>query len=400
MIGAEAALLGALSGAALAVPPGVDPMAGCTFSPEMLQRLQPVLDDDLALTVALRAWRAEHPELFAPTLPLAGPVRLPGEFEPRSGVVISWPDEPDLNTVAVDLLVAVAREATPWLLVETPASAQQARLMLELAGLERGTVQIVQVPYDSLWVRDFGPVFVEGPGGLAVVDADYSVDCIADDALPGRIHDQLGVEVSALVRTELVVEGGNLLSDGAGTCFTTTGLAARNGVTDWAQDGGLARWYGCQQVIELPPLEGEVIDHVDLMLAVADAHTLLLGAADPKTDPRNARVLDEAAAILGATRSLDGSPWRVVRVPMVPIDRSVRGDGGGPLVRTWLNLVPVNGVVAVPVFVGADPVVQYAALEAIAGAFPGRRLVPVKADAVAPLYGTLHCLSQTVPRPR
>ena len=158
----------------------------------------------------------------------------------------------------------------------------------------------------------------------------------------------------------------------------------------------LRDWYGCAQVVTLPHLLGGVIDHVDMFLSVADPTTLLLGEVDRASDPVNHARLEEAAATLRATRTLDGRPYAIVRVPMVP--RSPAEVQTGELaLRSWLNLVPLNDRVLVPVYADASPTVQATAIARIAAAFPQREVVPVPADAAGARYGALRCLTVTVP---
>lgn len=387
-------VVAALSVAA-AGPPSPEPpvlFGDCTLTPEVVAAVGSGHSPE-ELFRRLHAHRRSLPATFGATLPPAGPVRLPGEFEPRSGLLLVWPEEPDQDAVALAIIRAAWQVVPVTLIVEHADAAAKLRVALTLADLPRDAVRVVQLPFNSIWLRDFGPIVVATPDGPVAVDPDYPPDCLADDALPTRLSGKLDLPVA---RMPWLIEGGNLLSDGAGTCFTTPSMAAENGRADWS-DGVLTEWFGCQRVVELQPLAGEAIPHIDLLLAVADPHTLLVGRASREDDPDNAARLDLTADRLAAMRALDGQPYRVVRVPMVPLERGVRGDNGGPLVRSWLNLVPVNDVVLVPVYRGADPVVQFEALTTIGAAFPGRRVVPVTADALAPLGGTLHCITQTVP---
>ena len=65
-------------------------------------------------------------------------------------------------------------------------------------------------------------------------------------------------------------------------------------------------------------------------------------------------------------------------------------------VRSYLNLLPLNGVVMVPSY-SADLDIEHEALDIIRAAFPRRRVVRIPADTVAASYGTVHCVTQTTP---
>lgn len=376
------------------VAPTLPPAMGwgeCMLPPGLLGRLRG--DNEQTLFADLMDWRRQNPALYGHHPPPTEPVFWQGEYTPRSALLLTWPEDRLLDPIALDIIRHAAPVVEVRVVVRSVAQAA-ARQAVRLAGIDLSRVVFIEAETDTVWMRDYGPVFVEQGGRTVAIDADYLVDCLEDEALPTRTYQRLGA--SAVLRSPVQMMGGSLLTDGAGTCFTTPALAEANGVTDWDADGGLRRWYGCQQVLSLPELTGGAIDHIDLMLSVAGPHTLLLGEADPERDPGNHAVLEEALAILQQARALDGRPYTIHRVPMVPLHRKARADRQAT-VRTWLNLVPLNDRVLVPSYDNVDINVQMKAWEAIGAAFAGRRVVPIQADAAAELYGAIRCLTVTVP---
>lgn len=353
--------------------------------------------EGIRLARHFEALRAADPAVFGPSPLPAGPVSWPGEFTQRQSIALTWPADPDLDPVALNIIRA-SLPATLVRVIADPHDAAHLRRALREAGLatgdSAGAVRVVEAPNRSVWLRDSGAVPVYLGESLVAVDPQYFTDCIDDDALPTRTHLALGAD--AAMRSPVWMMGGSLLTDGAGTCFTTQALADANGVAGWSPGGPLEVWFGCRQVLTLPELAGAVIDHIDMMLAVATPTTLLLGEVDPIADPSNHAQLEAAAALLQAARTVDGLPYAVIRVPMVPRERGPIGLDEVPL-RSWLNLVPLNDRVLVPVYTDADPVVQAAALSQIAQAFPDRQLVTIPADAAGARYGALRCLTVTMP---
>ena len=252
-------------------------------------------------------------------------------------------------------------------------------------------MQILAAPcLDSIWIRDYGPLSVLVGGQSAAVDGRYNVDCVNDDALPTRLAQKSRRRV---LRPPLLLEGGNLLSDGQGTCFTTHHLSQVNHLSDAELAWMLERYLGCKQVVFLEPLIGDVIEHVDMFLSLADEETILLADADPMLDPDNAVVLGENLARLQALRAASGQPYRILRVPMPPPLAHNPENARTHHVRSYVNLLPFNGVVLVPCY--SDASVEQEALRVIASAFPGRQLCPIPADVIAASYGTVHCATQT-----
>jgi agmatine/peptidylarginine deiminase len=390
------ALLAALADAAPIVPIAPDgaeaPAWGDCAPPSSTSAVEA---DRLARHFA--ALRAADPAVFGPSPLPEAPVTWPGEFTTRQALALTWPADPDLDPVAL-AIVKAALPATRVVVVVDPSDASALRRAMARSGVAigeaPGAVGMVEAPNRSVWLRDAGPVPVFMGDSLVAIDPQFFTDCIDDDALPTRTHLALGAD--AAMRSPVWMMGGSLLTDGAGTCFTTPALAEANDVTGWQAGGPLEAWFGCRQVVTLPELLGAVIDHIDMMLAVAGPTTLLLGEVDRTEDPVNHARLEEAAARLEAARTLDGLAYRVIRVPMVPRESRPIGPDEPPL-RSWLNLVPLNDRVLVPVYSDTDPVVQAAAIARIATAFPDRELVAIQADAAGARYGALRCLTVTMP---
>jgi agmatine/peptidylarginine deiminase len=67
--------------------------------------------------------------------------------------------------------------------------------------------------------------------------------------------------------------------------------------------------------------------------------------------------------------------------------------------RTYMNAIPLDGVLLVPVF-RADRRHEAAALRAYVRAFPSWVIVPVLADDIIDLEGSVHCTMIGIPRDR
>ncbi len=348
--------------------------------------------DEAQLLSLLHAYRAARPEVFGPTTAPPRAVRAPADFEPKDELHVVFPAWADGQEAAARLIAAAQPEGpvVVHLMFDGYATDLRKALRPWPGAADRLTVRRDLV--SSLWIRDFGGLWVLAGGARHLVDGRYHVDCPTEDAWPTLSASH---RAWPIYRTDLPLVGGNFLTDGQGTCFTTAALPSRAGLVPDRLAQELQTWLGCTHTVMLEPLFGDETEHVDVMLSLADPHTLLLASADPRTDPDNHRLLERQAARLAALRAADGKPYRVRRVPLAP---SVpHPETGAPAVRSYLNLVPFNGVVLVPTYEGAEAS-QRQALEAIREAFPGRRVVGVPADAFMADGGALHCVTWTVPR--
>jgi agmatine deiminase len=125
-----------------------------------------------------------------------------------------------------------------------------------------------------------------------------------------------------------------------------------------------------------------------MFLKVAPDATVLLGDYDPHTDPENARILAQNAALLQVTTNVAGRHFRVVRVPMLE-----NRDG---MFRTYLNGLVVNDIVLLPTY-RDYPVEERAAAAAHRLAFPGRQVIGLVADEIIRRGGAIHCATRAQP---
>jgi agmatine/peptidylarginine deiminase len=252
---------------------------------------------------------------------------------------------------------------------------------------------MVQVPHDTMWVRDYGPVFVQlGRSRRAVIDTGYHViDRDNDDAVPVAAAAMWHVSI---FHAPMTFEGGNLLSNGCGLCVTTTRVALQNFADEDAHDAmrdAFEQYFGAEETIFLEPLVGEATGHVDMFAAFTDPGTIVVGSYDPEVDPVNAEILDRNAARLAGV-PLRGGFLHVVRIPMPP-----NKDG---LWRTYTNIIFANSAVLVPIYDGVDYHLQNEALEGYRRLLPGWTLVPVDVSELIRSGGALHCIAANIPAPQ
>ncbi len=360
---------------------------GCPLPPD-LSHLEAL--DDHSLGFALRAYRTRRADLFARSAS-PGPLRAPADFERKDALHVVFPAWREGQPAAARLIA----EALPHgrVVVHVMFDGQESEVVEALQPWPGATerIEISRDRISSVWIRDFGGIWGWSAGKRVLVDGRYYVDCIEEDAWPTRFGAVVGAPVH---RTDLPLEGGNFLSDGQGTCFTTTALAGRAELQPRTLAAELGRWLGCRRVVQLGALDGDETQHVDVMLSLADRRTLLLAEADPVTDPVNHHRLERLARRLRKLKASDGKPFRIFRVPLAP--PTIHPETGANVVRSYLNLLPFNGVVLVPTYAGAQGV-EDRALAVLREAFEGWRIVGVPADEFMADGGAVHCVTWTVP---
>lgn len=355
-------------------------------------------------------WRLAHPEWYAITVPPASPVRAMVEWEPMSMLLTAWPDYLGTDKGARQTVVAMlghtvtAADTDVGVVVETNAGAQKVlSLLLEWGLTEQqlaDRVHIWQVPLDSVWFIDFGPLPVvdEALGRVGLVDFRYFKSRTLDDAVPSRMALAGGANggpalPATVWRAPFNFEGGNFQGDGEGGCYTTTRALKNTGATQKEVEQVLSDYVGCARVVVLEDLSDDATGHIDMLFKLARRDVAIVGSFDGEVvvDEANQARMDANAALLAGLVVGDEAPMQVLRMPF-PAKK-------GTVPRTFLNATLVNGVNLWPVYKedGAGGALEAEAAAVWEQALPGWAHVPILSDRLAELSGAIHCVSRTLP---
>jgi agmatine deiminase len=266
---------------------------------------------------------------------------------------------------------------------------------------------------NECWARDHGPAFVlrtrRGKTEAAIVDWGFNAwggkypPYDADDAVPTRLAERLGLPV---FYPGIVMEGGAVDFNGAGTVLTTTScLLNKNRNPHLRQGSGglgpakrrietfLRDYYGQRHVVWLGDgIEGDDTDgHIDDLARFVDERTIAIGIETNKRD-LNYPILQRARRALGKARDQAGRPFDILELPM---PKPVSYDGQR-LPATYLNFYFVNGALLVPTF--GQPARDRAAIALLQRHLPKREVIGVDCRALIWGLGAIHCFTQQIPR--
>ena len=312
---------------------------------------------------------------------------LPGEFERQHSLLLAWLDEEWCKETLVKMIVETHQHVQIIILVEDDLIEDEASEALREAKVALDRVRFHHVPTNTLWVRDFGPVVIDtGDGAYKCVAAPRTFN-LKDPRLE---DDHASLALSRLfdipvIPARFILEGGAVLSNGAGLCVVSSGLLEKNALLGYPEPhitNTIKRLFGAEQVIYLEPLYEEPTGHVDWFATFTSSHTIVVGDYRG-IDPVNASLLDRHAERLAGVITATG-PLKVVRVPMPP-----RGEGyfGG----TYTNVVFANGVLLVPSCPEAPPGVEQEAFDVFRRLLPGWRVVGIDCRKLIVRRGALHC---------
>ena len=336
--------------------------------------------------------------------------RMPAEWEPHEATWLSWPHRDGISfpdsydqvpPVLAKMVDALADSEFVCINVRDEKQEQEVRLSLKKHHARIEHVKFFHIPTNEPWCRDHGPVFLvrDKEPRMAVVDWDYNAwgwkypPFDLDDDVPVQVAHKLGLEV---FRPGMVLEGGSIDVNGAGTLLTTKSCLLnpnRNpDLTKSEIEKRIQDFLGVQHILWLGDgIEGDDTDgHIDDLTRFVNTNTVVTVVEEDHNDA-NYYPLQENLSHLREMELQDGNPLNVFTLPMP--SRIVRE--GQRLPASYANFYIANKVVLLPVFKDVNDQWAVAVLQK---AFPDRKVVPIDCRELIWGLGAFHCLTQQQPK--
>ncbi|MEE4376803.1 MAG: agmatine deiminase family protein [Candidatus Competibacteraceae bacterium] len=340
--------------------------------------------------------------------------RAIAEFERQQGLIISWPTrttwEYDYNTYQ-PVLAEIVKQAISEVVVyiDSKSPIETDRIIRELLdyGISQdsfsifGGTDIVIREFGAggrLWVRDYGPFFVESTDGIVDLDFRYSVGIPEPDSekFPYSFYthpdspDLAGYEENALLW-----DGGDFLHNGDGLLLIPERVFTENVERGPHSIGDIwltALQKFSQLVINIRNGPGL---HIDWSMKFINHNTLLVGepAEGDVITPNLAQQfeqLEENIQLLSRVNNR-GRSLNIVRIPLA-LDKY-----NAPCL--YINSIILNRKVLVPTCgIDADQI----ALDIYREQMPGYEIVAIDFSAISSWQsgGAVHCLTREIPSAR
>jgi agmatine deiminase len=343
--------------------------------------------------------------------------RMPAEWEPHRATYLVWPHnletwpgkfEP-VPAAFAQIAVALAHFEQVRILVRTEDEMADVRGLIKASSGSAGApvrtenIELLTIPTNDSWVRDHGPIFVNRTtrgGNPAQIATDWRFNSWGekygpyelDDVVPQRLGERYDFEV---VEPGIVLEGGSIDVNGAGTLLTTESCLLnpnrnpslrREDIEEY-----LRVYLGVEQMLWLGEgIAGDDTDgHVDDLARFVSRDTILTVVEEDAADANYAPLQDNLRR-LRAMRDSSGRPFAVETLPMPP---PLYFDGTR-LPASYANFYIANGAVLMPSFDAPSDSVAIATLRRL---FPGREVVAIPSTDLVWGLGAIHCLTQQHP---
>ena len=350
---------------------------------------------------------------------------FPAEWERHSGTWFSWPRPegisfPDKHhtvpAVMAAIFNAIAPRETVHVNVPNGNVERIVRQQLKDASGPRNNVVYHHIKTNENWCRDHGPAFVVNrkKRKLAIVDWGFNAwggkypPFEDDDSVPSYIAREIGVPVimpknppgvmsNAGNGSDLVVmEGGAIEVNGAGTLITTTDcLLNKNrnpGLSKQQIEQYLKDYYGQTNILWLKGgIEGDDTDgHVDDLARFISPKKLVMAVETNEKDV-NYRTLQSARRQAEKLRDQDGRSLEIIELPMPsPVEHD-----GERLPATYVNFYFINDALLVPTY--RDRRNDKKAIDTLQSHLPKHKVIGIDCTELIWGLGAIHCLSQQMP---
>ena len=320
---------------------------------------------------------------------------MPAEFARHQRTIICWPARPEIyGTRLVEAQTAHAALANtisgyePVTMIANPADMKTARKACA------ENVDVVSLEIDDAWFRDSGPNYVVENGELIATCWTFNgwgekfAPFDKDSTIASRWAAKAGHKTRKI---DMVLEGGSINVDGAGTLITTEQCLLnpnRNPELSREQIATqLCEQLGQKQVVWLPfglALDDDTDGHVDNVAAFIGSRDVIMQGCDDKNEADFVR----CAANIAVAKSAG------LNVRVIPVLPYVVTDGVRAAVP-YLNFYICNDAVIVPVC-GHDADSEMLAL--LGEYIPDRDIIGLEIGQIlAHGGGGIHCITQQVP---
>ena len=348
------------------------------------------------------------------TTPPSEEVRTMAEWEEIQALTITWSTGYNIQEETIlSQIVANAVQECQVIIVCEEESEVESYLLNQ--GINTENVNFIKTDFNNIWIRDYGQntVYKNDVGEAILVDWIYNRNRPYDDLVPEKVAEYFNMNMHNTTQApwDLMATGGNFMSDGMGTAFSSELIVDENsGGYAWEGFDGnvyypdhtieeinttLEEFMGIDNYIIMENLPYDGIHHIDMHMKLLNEETLLV-AEYPEGVADGPQIEANIQYVLENYNSAFGTPYKVIRIPSPPSSSGNYPDNNG-YYRTYTNSVYVNNTVLVPFYrTEYDTIAQRIYEQAL----PGYNIVGIDVDNqgenLISYSGAIHCITHSL----
>ncbi|HBC56512.1 MAG TPA: agmatine deiminase [Gammaproteobacteria bacterium] len=332
---------------------------------------------------------------------------FPAEWSPQAGVLLTWPHAASdwashlTEIESIYEILAKSISEREQLIVLAYDLDHMQYISKKLAHCATEHLTLLPCATNDTWIRDYGPICLKSENAWLALNPCFNAwgEKYAYH-LDQAVNRTLAWEFNLKLRSiDLILEGGNLETNGLGDLFMCRGalrlphetqesLESHATIREIQSELGIDTCW----ILQSESLLGDDTDgHIDnLVRMTPESNQLLYSACDDQKNPNFARLKDLQREL--ANIHADTGKFRD-RIPL-PIPRQLLTVDNTPLPANYCNYLVMNGAVLVPTFADANDAV---ACERIAHCFPDREIISIDSRALIRQGGAVHCATMQLP---
>lgn len=328
--------------------------------------------------------------------------RLKAEWEKQSAVMLAFPhknsDWIDYINEARENFLEIIRQIAFFQKVIVCVDIEDDEGMEILQKSNLKNLQIIKIPTNDTWARDFGPISIEKEGKIELLDFGFNgwglkFAANKDNQINQKLS-SMGVFNPAKIMP-MVLEGGSIDGDGQGRLLTNTQcLLEKNRNPHLSQDeieGFLKQSLGVDEILWLHSgyLAGDDTDsHIDTLARFISPHTIAYMKCENKDDEHYIE-LQKMEQELMELRTKDGNPYTLLPLPL-PDAIFYEGER---LPASYVNFLFINNALLVPTYKDKR---DAQVLDALACACPHLKVIGIDCSTLIRQHGSLHCVTMQI----
>jgi agmatine deiminase len=335
---------------------------------------------------------------------------FPAEWSSQYAVLLTWPHPhgpwqaqfAKAEATFIAICQAISRYQRLIISCQDDTHLQQTRRALADAQVDNTMLAFYLCPAQDSWARDHGPITVFDNHQPLLLDFTFNgwgnkYPSALDNQITRNLHRQNAFNGYDLQSHDLVLEGGNLDSDGHGSvliskyCQLNPNRNPQYSQTDI--ETLLKEQLGVQQLLWLDngQLPGDDTDgHIDTLARFCNPYTICYNQTPATDDPRYAGLANVATTLEQFT-NIHGQPYQLIPLPL---PAPCLSDTGQHLPATYVNFLIINSAVLVPLYNDPSDAIALTRLQLC---FPDRQIIGIDCLSLIEQGGSLHCATMQIP---
>ncbi len=324
------------------------------------------------------------------TTPPGGSLRTMAEWEEIKALTITWTN---YQSVLGEIVRAAQTETQVYIVC---SDSNVVKSYLTSNSIPLVNLHYVIAPFNTIWIRDYGQnsVYRNDVDSMILVDWIYNRPRPKDDTIPSILGREFNIPMYETSQSpyDLIHTGGNFMSDGFGTAFSSELVVDENPNHTVAEiDSIMYHFMGIERYIKMPVLPYDGIHHIDMHMKLLDEETLMIGEY-PAGISDGPQIEANLQYVLSNFNSVYGTPYKVIRIVQPPDGSGNYPSQSGDYL-TYTNATFVNKTVILPTYNN-----QYdtTAIRIWQEALPGYTIVGVPCTSIIGASGAVHCITHSI----